>query len=251
MFSNIQINPHFHQRKAYLSWEFSGPYDRFVIQKSVLPTTGFTTAGTSEEPVFVDDELYPLENEHHNFYKIIAVSSGKRFDSFPVSWNTNPTRDIYGAAAAIIYQEHRALQRNTKVGLYKKLKTGERCSSCMDVETGQLKSASLCTACYGTGFVGGYRPPFSGVARNVTTTEGSHQHTALGKSSKEKVAWRLIMYPVMTMGDLIFDKDSFVLYEVDDTKIYKYAGKIPTAQEVTTSQIPRDDVRHALLESHD
>jgi hypothetical protein len=248
MFSSLQINPSFHDRSAVLCWEFSEPAANFIVQKAIGGPFGFKTlASVGDKSWYQDEAFVHKDNINHVYYKVVAQHRGQRTDSFPISVQTNPAKDIYGTAAAALRQESRSLMRNTRVLYYVQIRMGDQCEVCADTVTGQGIATSLCENCLGTGFVGGYEDSIKGWARQVQTSEGSQAKTPAGPESAIRSAWRTLPYPLLRRGDIIADADQKLLHQVESSQVFKVGGRIPLAQEAATVQLPRSNVAYILF----
>lgn len=246
----LELFPHQFDRTAILVWEVSGTDETttYVVQRSEYPDRRFITIGVVNGATdFTDEKFVIREIEDQFWYRIVIQHAGQRLDSPAISWDTNPARRQYNAAAAILRQEWRMLQMYPKVTTYRKILSGERCSKCQHdrLPDTENRGASLCTVCFGTGFEGGYHV----AAKTHALIPGNQQQkiiTPAGRSNVYKSIARLSPYPSLRQGDLLHVPYSQNRFVVDQVQVYRYAGKIPVASELQMSLLPATDIRNKV-----
>lgn len=252
MFTLLQIIPHFIENRAILTWDFPAELRPavFTIQRTEDPSIAPTSIGKTEDKLsFEDPEFIVTRHGQKWWYKIIAQTSGKRFDSELISWASQPSRAIYGPAAQMVLQEFRTLRAasgNAPVWIYLRKRLGPQCPDCTDPDTGQLKASSRCETCYGTGIVGGYHAPISSFALFQKEDHGHTYNQPTGKRNPRLPTVRTLAYPQLERDDLIWDTARAELFTVDAVITFAFANVIPVALDVQAFRMPQTDITQKL-----
>lgn len=154
----------------------------------------------------------------------------------PVSWTEKDLR----IAEEIRRREERMYAANaggTGFWILFRKTFGPKCPSCDNI-AGEVEIAS-CPDCFGTGFTGGYWPPYSTRGLLAPTQRAIRQ--AVGTVYAEKTMLRYSPLPVVAEDDYVILEGLDARYRVEKAEVVAEIKGIPITQQITCSKMPPFD----------
>jgi hypothetical protein len=165
----------------------------------------------------------------------------QEFVSETVSWGGD--LDIVGL---YVVDEHLFLYEHvsgTPAMVFRRRRDGTRCTNCWDKVLKRVTD-SQCITCYGTGYIGGYYPPFDAWMHFYPNpkTAGVAQ-TGMMQNSVSDIEFT--NYPEIRVGDIIVELKPNNLWRVDNSRFTEKNKTIMT-QKFGTTMINRSDIEYSL-----
>jgi hypothetical protein len=191
------------------------------------------------------------DNEHRLFgktadlhYRVqLTTGAGNVYYSDPVSvLNGLDKRDWLIVREMIRKERLRFMKQAGQAGyLLKALRYGPPCPSCTDPVTGEITNGH-CSTCYGTGFAGGYFPPFDtyAVLEPVQTREALNPQTNM--SAPVAIPARMLAEPQVYSLDVFVAKSADRRYYVHPVSVAAQVRGVPVVLQVELRLAPYSDV---------
>jgi hypothetical protein len=220
---------------AVLAWEINAllrdpsPWS-FEVYASNNGVGDWTLVTTVTDSYIAVDETKRLWGMAPSvFYMLKLITPSASYESGVEQVLGNLTSRDTGILKEMIRKEALRVNLAGQCGwLFKRRRWGERCTTCLDYDTHEVKD-SHCPACFGTGFIGGYFPAVEyGV---VPSSVGIGRRTQTDDSSRGIIEDRI--WPVRGLNCPWLDTgDVWVDFDTDQRYI------IQRVQEVTYRSIP-------------
>tara|TARA_B100001250_G_C19685520_1_gene737853 strand:+ start:216 stop:1112 length:897 start_codon:yes stop_codon:yes gene_type:complete len=130
-----------------------------------------------------------------------------------------------------------------KVWVFTRKTSGQRCRICFD-DVSQRKLIANCSACYGTGWVGGYNAPIEAYALIVTPNEQTI-HANVGNINLENTSMMMGNYPELSEGDIVVEAEN-IRWRVASTISKVSKARALIRQQAPVHRIPKSDVEYML-----
>ena len=130
-----------------------------------------------------------------------------------------------------------------KVWIFPKRKTGQRCSVCFDRVT-QRKLKSNCSACYDTGWHGGFYAPVETYGA-ITTPDEATQHTEMGNMETQDTSMELGNYPELSEGDVVVEAEN-IRWRVGSNIAKTCKARAMVKQRAALHRMPVSDIEYLL-----
>ena len=129
--------------------------------------------------------------------------------------------------------------------IYKRKTFGEVCDKCVDQFTHTCTN-SHCTACYGTGYVGGYYEPEE-LWADIVEVPVDKQASDGGTTEEKTAKIRLSNQVLLNKRDLVLDKINSNMWEVSaEPNLIKYRS-FPVSQECSAFMLAPKDIGYGLI----
>ena len=130
-----------------------------------------------------------------------------------------------------------------KVWVFSKKKAGQRCRSCFD-EGSQRRLRSGCSACYDTGWLGGYYAPITTYGLVVSPDE-TVIHANFGDIQNENTTLFTGNYPELSEGDLVLEGEN-IRWRVGSTITKVKKARSLIRQQAQIHRIPKGDIEYTI-----
>lgn len=131
-----------------------------------------------------------------------------------------------------------------KIAVLKRRHFGTRCTYCFDPLT-KLNTASRCTKCFGTGWVGGFYLPIFTYARFGAS--GTQTSLAVeGASDMNQNGVTLLNYPLVEEGDVLVEPETDVRWRVAFVNP-THMRQLVVHQRVTAIELPRSSAEYKVV----
>lgn len=131
-----------------------------------------------------------------------------------------------------------------KIAVLKRRHFGTRCTYCFDPLT-KLNTASRCTKCFGTGWVGGFYPPIFTYARFAAS--GTQTSLAVeGASDMNQNGVTLLNYPLVEEGDILVEPETDVRWRVAYANP-THLRQLVVHQRITAVELPRSSAEYKVV----
>lgn len=151
------------------------------------------------------------------FYRVkMETSAGTYYSPVKGTYGDLPKRD-YLIAKEIMRKEILSMRKlsGNACELWKRMKTGIKCTACTDEVTGEL-IRSNCPECLGSQYEGGFVGPHEIWATfSLRKSEIKHEQGGYGTTDNQLFNIRMIGHPFVNEGDVIIDVVSDRRYQVD------------------------------------
>jgi hypothetical protein len=251
-FVDVSVMPMYGALKARIMWKVQPGFDRgnLFVSKSCDGINNWHQLGetTTKSGEFIDTKLIARGRWDEAYYKVEIQQNGQRYTSDVISTFGKITRSEFAIARVIMQHEWETLRQFTPIKFFKLRSDGERCTNCMDEDTGQKVGTSLCKVCYGTGFEGGYYPALDSYMHigQISSKIQDASREGVGASDPVTIRVRMMSYPMMENSDLIVSPLSDKRYLIDTLDYGFFNGKVPVHAEVQLQLLARNDIRYTL-----
>jgi hypothetical protein len=161
-----------------------------------------------------------------------------------------PKRD-YLIAKEMMRKELLMLRKSSGVicELWKKMKTGIKCTYCTDPVTGETNSTK-CPYCLGAKYEGGYTGPYE-VWAEFSLRKSSKQHDAggFGLTDAQPVQIKLIGHPFVNSEDVVVDRDADRRYAVQAISSTVEVRRVPILTTTSANELTMTDMAYKLGKS--
>lgn len=265
LFGNVRVTPAA-GAGTVVSWEMACgfneplPYN-FQLQVGRSNLSVFMNDGSGRVDDWVDVGA-PVQNTYYVvdatdrllgktadlFYRVkVVAGDGGVYYSDPVGVEGG----LSGRDAAIVQEMIRkerlrnASQVGTEGYLLKAYRHGPPCPTCTDAVTGEVTN-SHCPTCYGTGFQGGYFPPYPtfAVMEDYGTRESLNPQTNMSKPVT--VPARMLAQPQINSLDVFVEKNSDKRYIIHEYKVVAQHRGVPIAVVAELRLAPYSDVIYTV-----
>jgi hypothetical protein len=181
----------------------------------------------------------------------LTTAAGNVYYSDPVSVLNGLDKRDWNIVREMIRKER--LRFRKQVGqeayLLKAIRYGPQCPACVDPITGEVTN-SQCQTCYGTGFAGGYFPPFNTYVaiEPEQTREALNPQTNM--SAPVAVPGRVLAEPQVYSLDVFVMKHSDKRYYVHPVSVAAQVRGIPVVLQVELRLAPFSDVVYSVPVPH-
>ena len=159
---------------------------------------------------YKDTSVRTRRSQYHRIYYKIRVTNRSTGDTaeYPdtggVCLAARP--NLYAFEAARLERIRLREVEGRVLYLFKRRRTGQRCSVCYDAVT-KRRLRSRCLTCYDTGFVGGYYAPIL-VYGQITTPEQATTHGRSGNIELQNSGLKMSNFPELDEGDLVVETEN-------------------------------------------
>ena len=222
----------------------------FDIYRGESPTemTKISTAliPANEKPEFIDTTAKLKIASKLYYYQVVAKELlgdivVQEFKSPLATWDGEQDH-----VSQYIIDEHNFAYEHVHgvpTFIYQKRKEGVRCTNCWDKVLKRVLISS-CQTCYGTGFMGGYYPPMPAwMDFSPDPTTAVVVEFGVREPSQTDVA--LTNYPILQLGDIILELDSFAFWRVVAVRTSEKNRAI-TLQFARVDQVNRSDIENQI-----
>lgn len=147
------------------------------------------------------------------------------------------------------YLQQRKRHNITSGGyLLKRRRWGEKCTQCLDYDTGGTTQSQSCTICYGTGFIGGY---FTAIDYRFTfgasTNRRINRDAQVGVVNPITKQGRGVAYPHIDSGDIYVRTDTGERFVVQTISTVAEYGGVPLIIQAELKLAPVTDILYTAL----
>jgi len=183
------------------------------------------------------------------FYRAVMVTGDGNTYQSPVKgcYGDLPKRD-YLIAKEVMRKEVLMMRKSSGVicDLWKKLKTGLKCTYCTDPVTGE-KINTKCPYCLGTQYEGGYTGPYEVWADfSLRKSAKRFEEAGYGVTDAQIVEVRLIGHPFVNDADVIVDRLADRRYAIQFIDSRVEVRRVPILTIVRVNELTMDDVAYKL-----
>jgi len=220
----------------------------FTVENSKSGTGDWLTVGTVVDDYSITDATQRIYGKLlRSFYRVSFVHGAITYTSDVEQAGGNLTGKDKMIAREIIRKEQLRFRLWGMPGiLMKRRQWGQKCTTCLDWDTGQVKD-SHCDICFGTGFVGGY---FAGVDYTVSevTESPRRQVTDPGRGQviDQTLTTRGVNCPWLDTGDLWVDIDSDLRYVIQTISEVNIRGVTVLFPRVEMRLAPSTDIIYSI-----
>lgn len=219
----------------------------FNLYRSNSPEAEFSLIRRDVQNFSHKDYGVNLQNTSVRYYYKVGIVDSAGVESVATIVGHAFAEPLDDLAFAILDQHNTFLEvvGNQKIHVFLKRRFGQRCILCWDDIRSQSKSES-CTACFGTGYDGGYYPPIEVACNYTGARDGSQQHidaADVGEIGGQLQLW-IPNYPLVSPSDVLADirGGRFVIVNVQPT----YKGWVVLRQVLSVQKLPATHILYKL-----
>lgn len=254
-------NPHFEIEvlpiwfdRATITWKVPADWGMcsFNVYRSVSDAGPFEKINTTpiHGTVFEDLESRKFSKYHPDFYIVEAIlhdHGGALLKSAPESWQRQQRRWVELRSLEIQRRLWLMLRKfmGVETLVFKRKTSGKRCSSCWDFVNNKVTN-DKCPECFGTGWSGGYLPPYSTLMQYDATTNNT-ELSVLGRNEPSGITALTISFPEIDDWDVIFRVKDRRMYRVDQV-LNTELLTANVSQRVHLIELPKNYVEYKLVD---
>ena len=190
--------------------------------------------------------LRNLSKNYHYRIRARRISTQEEVSTLPFSWSGE--LDVIGL---YIVEEHNFLLEDA-IGvpslIYSRRRSGIPCTGCFD-PIQKKRTASFCTACFGTNWLGGFYNPIDAYI-DFSPNPSNSAIADWGETQSNETDVLMSNYPEVEPGDVIRELRTGKLWRVSVVRQTE-KRRVPMLQFVRVSEILSSDVEHQIPYDYD
>lgn len=240
-------------KEVTISWTVPSDWGHctFNVYRSKSDTEEFVKLNTTpiDSPMFLDTESRMWSKYDHDFYIVEAIlhdKGGALLRSKPYSWERQQRRWVELRSIEIQRRFWLMLRKFMGVETYvfKRRTYGSRCDTCWDYKNFKVTD-DRCPECFGTGWKGGYFPPYL-TRMQFDATPNNKELSVTGRNEPSVIVGVTIAFPSLDDWDVLYREKDGKFYRVDKILTTELLTSV-VSQRAQLVELPKNYIENSLV----